>query len=480
MHKSKFIEIIRTLTPDEFRQFRSFVRSPFHNSNKKVIEVVEIVKKCFDEYDSPKLEKEKVFKRIYPGKKYNDTVMRILLSDLLKLAEEFLVNTALKASPSDEMKLLLSELDMRKLHSLFDRNLKIAFSRLSEPGIINMDYYNSLYSIQSKKIDNMISRGKQPQSAEDVLLQGEYLINFFLISFINIAHELAVHEEVLNVRFEKNTISDLLENFDIGSFIETLHSKNYENAKVLKIYYGLYALYLNPGEDYSFKNIENLMLENLDLFTREEKFNLFIVLESILTSRNAYEDLFKMYNLMIIKNILTHKESDYIQLNFFRNIFYTGIMLKEFDWTERFILENLEKLDPSQRENTKHLAFAYLYFGKKDYEKALTEINRVSYEYFAIKIDVRMLTLKIYYELDSFEPALSLIDTFAHYLANSKSVSSAYKTSFTNFLKFLKVLIKFRTGMITEYEGNLKDEILSARELSGKAWLIEKTESIFG
>ena len=68
MLKSKVIEILRTLSADELKLFREFIRSPYHNKNKNVISLFEIIRKFSPSFNDPNLTKEKVFKKIFPGK----------------------------------------------------------------------------------------------------------------------------------------------------------------------------------------------------------------------------------------------------------------------------------------------------------------------------------------------------------------------------------------------------------------------------
>jgi hypothetical protein len=52
MEKSKVIDIFRTFSPDELKRFRDFVHSPFHNKNKNVIRLFEILKKYYPDFES--------------------------------------------------------------------------------------------------------------------------------------------------------------------------------------------------------------------------------------------------------------------------------------------------------------------------------------------------------------------------------------------------------------------------------------------
>src|SRR5437016_2571875 len=94
MIKSKVIDVLKIFTTDELKKFKLFVNSPFHNSNKKVIQLYELIRKYLPELNNEKLKKENLFKKLYKDKPYNDIVMRILISDLMKLAEDFIVHSS--------------------------------------------------------------------------------------------------------------------------------------------------------------------------------------------------------------------------------------------------------------------------------------------------------------------------------------------------------------------------------------------------
>lgn len=89
-----------------------------------------------------------------------------------------------------------------------------------------------------------------------------------------------------------------------------------------------------------------------------------------------------------------------------------------------------------------------------------------------------MWMLKIYYEQKSFESAISLIDSFSHFLSKNKIVPVLEKERFGKFLKYLNVLIKIQTGSAYAKDLNLKKEILNSGNIISKRWLIEKVDQL--
>ncbi len=91
MFNSKIISVVRSFSKDEIKEFRKFVDSPFFNKEGKyVLRFYDEIKKYYPGFDNKSLERSILFYKLYPGKKYDDSIMRKLSSTLQKLAEEYL------------------------------------------------------------------------------------------------------------------------------------------------------------------------------------------------------------------------------------------------------------------------------------------------------------------------------------------------------------------------------------------------------
>ncbi len=153
MLKSKVIVVFKAFSTEEIKKFRNFVHSPFHNTNRNVIKLFEIIKKHYPNFEASQLAKENLFKKLYPGKKYSDIVMRILISDMLKLEEQFLAYQKYEKEYLTEKRYLLEELEERKLESLFKRHIKEAEEYLNAEGSFNYSYFLHRFDIESAKVN---------------------------------------------------------------------------------------------------------------------------------------------------------------------------------------------------------------------------------------------------------------------------------------------------------------------------------------
>ena len=168
-----------------------------------------------------------------------------------------------------------------------------------------------------------------------------------------------------------------------------------------------------------------------------------------------------------------------MQANLFRNIFYTAVVLKKYEWAEAFLNDYHSYLLPEQREDMFNYTKAVLNFERKRFAEALEQIFRVNYNFFVLKYEAKTLTMKILYELKLFEQALSLIDSFSHFLSKNKKVSELYKRQFMNFLKYCRALIKKsqKKEQFTKVDiAELKKKISDEKDIINKSWLLEKAE----
>ncbi|MBK9334702.1 MAG: hypothetical protein IPM96_20445 [Ignavibacteria bacterium] len=81
-----------------------------------------------------------------------------------------------------------------------------------------------------------------------------------------------------------------------------------------------------------------------------------------------------------------------------------------------------------------------------------------------------------YFELKNFEQALSLIDSYYHFLSNDETLSDAKKKFYKNFIKIVQTLILHFTSSKKLSTINL--ELLMKRDFPFKEWVTSKYEEL--
>lgn len=476
---SKAIYILKSLSISELKSFKDFVNSPFHNKNKNVIKLFNALKQFYPDFDQYGLTKEKLYKKIYPSKPYNDLVMRILLSDMIAILEKFLICLNLGKDKVTSKKILVTELNDRKLFNLLIKELN------SFQGKQSFQPENLLDGIffSSKKTEYSISVDKQKGNDVNLTELARYLITYLLVKIPSIHYDLNIHKDLYNASPDFDFIDVFMKGFDIGGYIEFLKKNKFENVEIINIYYLLYLSKENVNDDYYFYEFKRFLNKHIDLFELSEQYSLYIKLESLAIEKietgkiEFYEELFSIYSFMVKNDILTESKNDHIAPELFRNMVFTGTSLKKYKWTENFVRNFIDKISPELKDNVLNHSLAHMYFHMDEFKKSLECLNKIRYDLFAYKADVKILTMRIFYELSDYEPAYSLLDSFKKFVANNKNVSVLFRKRYNSFIKHYGRLLKLASGndshKLSDYEYEMtKDELLYNRK-----WFLTKMNS---
>ena len=99
MNDSKLIQILKTFSVNEIKDFEKFIASPYFSTGRNVEGLYSILKPYHPEFDSSKLDKKTVFKKLFPCDKYSEMKFKNVTTALTRLAEQFLVNESIKNDP---------------------------------------------------------------------------------------------------------------------------------------------------------------------------------------------------------------------------------------------------------------------------------------------------------------------------------------------------------------------------------------------
>ena len=91
MEKSRLIVALKSLQPKDLKQFNAFVRSPFFNKNQQLILLCDYLVQ-WHRKQSGALDKEDLHRIILPDAPFHDQKVRLAMSGLLKLLEQFIVH----------------------------------------------------------------------------------------------------------------------------------------------------------------------------------------------------------------------------------------------------------------------------------------------------------------------------------------------------------------------------------------------------
>ena len=117
----------------------------------------------------------------------------------------------------------------------------------------------------------------------------------------------------------------------------------------------------------------------------------------------------------------------------------------------------------------------YLLFFKGQYGEALKLINQVEFTDIFYALDSRTMLIKIYYQMDEWDPMQSAIEAFKVYLRRNKTLSENVKVLYTNFLKYIDKLSRL-TKRDKSKLNELKEKIEETKQVADLGWLQQKVE----
>jgi hypothetical protein len=155
-----------------------------------------------------------------------------------------------------------------------------------------------------------------------------------------------------------------------------------------------------------------------------------------------------------------------------------GLYRKEYEWTENFINKYSDELTEEYKTSTFNLCYALYYFSNHDYEKTLVHLNKVQSEDPFYFLQIKALTLQVFYELKLYDNAISLIDSYRHYLKEKTEIPARYNIQHKNFAAVVNRFLKVKLGS-TEFSSVdfdlSRDEYKNIIKID---WLLEKIEEI--
>ena len=482
MHNNIAIELLKTLDKDELKRFESFIKSPFHNTNKIIVTIFDLIKKYAPEYEDKALHREQLFKKLYPGKSFSETSLRTRMSELTELIKKYFSFSHFEKDEFHSKLNIISELKIRKKYKLAEKYILEMMQKIENKRDAEIDYYEKLNLV--KELIDVYRISKMKNYSKYSIELGDSLFNFFYRELFVAVNEISYEKEVFNFKSDYEVTEEFLKTFDVKNFLNKAKEKKYTHYPYLALFYYMYIARTDYGNEENFFNLKELTYEYHTNLSRLEKFNIWTALVNAINGGLRFKDIkyireaFELNRFFLELNIMPLEKGGYFYTSKFENIFTVAITCKEFDFAEKFAEENYKKLSPDEQENTINFCRAILQFYNKSYEKSLSTLNKVELSDVVIKMRVRMYYFMNYYETNSFESVNSLIDSFKHFLSENKDIPDMLANR-------AKLALYFAAKITAAKINNKKLDYAVYKEAKdehanfwSKDWFIEKMEEL--
>jgi hypothetical protein len=479
------IEILNALSKEEFKRFGDFVKSPYFNSVEVLGKIFDEVSKAYPDFESARLSYKKISQKIYPGKEFNEQTIRNLYSKFGNLLKKFI---AMENIINDEDVINMNMAEGMSKRKLFEISNKLIekFRREKEENKI-FGFWDFYFKFRIEHLYyhnlNLLHKPNTPEFYKAMNNKTENLIAMFLKAYYVFTEGQGI---LLNL-YKGYEMSPMVKSFysslNSDNFFNTLEIKNHKYYSYLRMQY-LTSKYQNsdlPEEE--FRDLFDTFKNNIDSFVKVDKINYFTSIDALILNKlipkhkKYYNDLFESAKLYCEQNLYPDDSIGPIEILHFRNYFTVALLLKEFDWAEKFVREYTKYLKPELVENELNYSMAILSFKNKKYEDSLNYFNKMVITDIMEKMNVRIYTLMNYIELKAHESAISMVQALKQFSKESKEIPHLKVDSLRNSIRFLDEIVKAEANN-KKIERQLYDEAMSVRFFFQKQYITEKMESL--
>ncbi len=445
--------------------------SPFFNVNEEVLALFTELKKLFPVFDEKQTDKKTVFKKLYPGKRFDEQKLRYVMTDLTRLLEEFLVQKQFSENDMLKKHLLLQSLNKRDLDKYFQWQISDAYSVQEKSPYRDSVYYERQVLLEE---DSYVWTSRKDNRAIDSSLQSlvDNIDIHYLTKKLKYSCEIINRMNVLKVEYNLSFLDNTL---------EFLKNNSFAHIPAITIYFQVLLTLRESENEKHYRKLKTLLAEHSGKFPQAELRDIYGFVQNYcirqinLGNNNYLRELFENYKTLLEKEIIIENNS-LAQFDF-KNIVSIALRLDEYKWTESFIQKYAALLSADFRQNAINYNLARLHYSRKHYRDALKLLLAVEFTDVYYHLDSKSLLLRIYYELEDWEPLLSLFNTFKIYLKRNKLISEYQRSTYTNLVKFVRKLARIKMGSKLPLE-KVKQEIAEVKQIADLTWLQSKADEL--
>lgn len=476
MYKSKLISLLKSFSPEEIKDFGLYLHSGLFNREKAPAKLFKLLKLHYPEFESEKINKKKIFKGLFSGRNFNDDLLRNTVSDLMKLAEEFLILIHNRSEPFLNHYYLLKELTNRKQPVLFNMNLRDAETLLKKAEIRDEIHYQHKFLIEDERRRNVVVNSSRILYKEDNLnsqaanLHIQHLIENIKLYAIMLNQKKFTHDHNFDFTFFEIIIEYVRSNYE-----------KFRDIPYIKAFYNCVMIF-KTEENIYFSELKKIVEKNYKVFSLTDRKNLFIVLTAHVNSKirkgdfSLLEERFELYR-EFIRTGAYYEGNSFMAHYIYSAAALSAVEINKTDWAEKFINKYKPQLHEDFRDNTFNYCMSVLNLYKSDYGISMEYLSKVKTIDIAYRNNVNILLLKIYFCQRQTDSLYSLIDSYRHFLKRSSKIRKEDAEFNNNFLKYLKkvyqILVsenKFKKYDLTK----IKNELEATNNISSKKWILDQ------
>ncbi len=476
MRNTKLILLLQRLTPKDWKAFSKFLKSPYFNSNKKLIELHTVLSKYHPSFSAKSFNKKNIYNKLFPkAKRVDEKQLANLMSQMKKCCEAFFIQERLKEKPRMEKQLLGEYFGERNWYDLFERNTEKLLKEIGEKRFksaedyfmtftVNLSFYHRPETLKFKE---------SPPNLKNAI---KALTEFFVLENLKLGCELKTRAYFLSDENEMPLLEEVIQESNSLDFVE---------VEVYRLFIDL----LGNFSEGKYQNTSTIFFQKLTDLRLQDQLNLFTILLNVANriaidgDHSFYKKVFELQKRGLENGFFV--TNNHMHTNHFSNIVMVGILLGHTNWVRSFVEENKKSLKAIDQKVIVKYCLSRVEFEEEDYDKAfryLSEIEEVQHKF---SFGIRNLFIRVLYEkfiLDDnyYDLLISKIKSFEKFIKRDTIWSKQRKMAHLKFCTFVVRFINIVGSTNTNPQDiqQINDE-LHKQPVIAKDWLIKKWDEKF-
>jgi len=462
MYKSKTIEIFQSFDKAEKAGLRRWVHSPIHNEHQDVLKIVDYLLSR-RKITATAVKRERVYKHLYLEAVYNQYRLNHVLSLTVEVMESYISYLVSKNTPLVAFLSIANYYKRKSLPHLAEKALQKAKQRLENTPYQNERYYHNTFLLEQAFFDLKGTELRQQQTNLQAIFSD--LTSFTIVATLRNACTAISHRSLYQTDYKIPLLDAIL---------KEAQSTVYQDNLVVQCYYNSYMALADSENEVHFKTLKKLLLsQKIPLPSEALKYVCLLAINYCIKrlnmgAENYVQEVFDIYSYGLEHTIWM--EQGHLSHSTFKNIATAALRLKAYDWTEQFIQTYGSKLRKSHRKDYTNYVKAKLRFEQGQFSQAQKIIVATDLIDLFISLDIKLLLLKIYWNLHEFDLLEAHLDSFSVYL-NRKKVLAYHRQIYGNTISITRKMMYANLEVLSERE-KLHQLILQTNPLTDRPWLL--------
>ncbi|HMS52480.1 MAG TPA: hypothetical protein PKD56_09125, partial [Chitinophagales bacterium] len=338
MFKSKAIQILRTLTNKEFKRLEDFVASPLWKHPAQAVNLFNILRKLYPDFDEKKLARVRVFRQIFPREVFNEQKLRYVISDLTKLLEQFIAQLNYMSDATHLNHHLQRAYAERGLSKFFYQSIEAGKEAIEKNELRDVQYNFNKFILEEERYIYSSVNNRQVVENENIIQDLENLIRnldlFYVAKKLRYSCEFANNQNVFVLNYPNPLFLDA-----ILQYLAQIEPAQLPPAVL--VYRQVWHMLTKQNAEADYHELLNILNLYDTQFQKTELYEIYTYacnycIRQINKGQYHFmQHLFNIYKLLIDKEILISVGS--LSERMYKNIVSLALKLGHFDFAQTFM-----------------------------------------------------------------------------------------------------------------------------------------------